>query len=107
MDEGAIGLPGRTVLAACGYTQNTGMVWADSSKNHVTSWGGAPVLVEGIAAEIEIKTEGRPLAVWALDERGQRRDALPVRTAGDRAIFNISPRCKTLWYELVITSPAP
>jgi len=37
---------------------------------------------------------------WALDERGQRREALPVETVGeDRAAVALGPQWRTLWYE--------
>ena len=42
------------------------------------------------------------VAVWALDERGQRREQVPVTDAGGKASFEIGAKYKTLWYEAVI-----
>lgn len=106
-DGAAIGSPGSALLVAAGYTENSGMVWQNEQKNHVTSWGRSPVLVEGVPAEIRLDTAGKPLAVWALDEAGQRREALPVRTEDGLAVFSIGPVHKTLWYEIVVSPLAP
>ena len=99
----AIGAPGRALLVAAGDTANTDMVWRDDAHDHLTSWGRAPVLVEGVAAEIELDLRGARVEVWALDECGARREALPVRHEGDLAIFQIGPAHQTLWYEIVVS----
>lgn len=102
-DGERLGAVGTALLVAAGDTENTGMVWRDERKNNLASWGGAPVLVEGIAAEIEIETGDAALAVWALDESGRRRTPLPVRTRSGHSVFSIGPEHKTLWYEIVVT----
>ena len=58
-------------------------------------WGRAPVLVEGPAATIELPGGGK-FKAWALDERGQRREELPVADGK----LTIGPQFKTLWYEV-------
>ncbi len=101
-----VGSAGSALLVAAGDTENNGMVWRDERKNNVTNWGRAPVLVEGVAAEIAVETGGAPLAVWALDESAQRRAPVPVRGEGARAVFAIGPEHQTLWYEIVVTAPS-
>ena len=58
--------------------------------------GHAPSLVEGIAAKITLPVSGKKMKVWALDERGQRRDEIPL-TGGT---LEIGPQYRTLWYEV-------
>ncbi|MBX3737973.1 MAG: hypothetical protein KF715_14855 [Candidatus Didemnitutus sp.] len=100
MDGNAIGTAGRALLVACGDLENTGQIWKSSARDSVTAWGSAPVVVEGIPAEISVMTS-LEVAVWALDERGQRRAEVPVRREASRITFSIGPECRTLWYEVV------
>jgi hypothetical protein len=87
----------RILITAAGTAENTGMKWRDPEKTSVgTEWGGAPSLVEGIAATITLPTAGK-FKAWALDERGQRREEMPV--IGRK--LELSPEHKTLWYEVV------
>jgi hypothetical protein len=105
MEGSFLGQPGRALLTACGDTENTGMVWANPSKTSVKSWGDAPVLVEGINAEITLLVGAGKVEVWALDEKGQRHRPVPTRGDGTHATFSIGPEYRTLWYEIVVTSP--
>jgi hypothetical protein len=84
------------LVCATGSAENTGMGWKNAGHTTVGGdWGSAPALVEGITAQIELATN-RKLKVWALDERGQRRDEM--KTNG--AKFRIGPEHRTLWYEV-------
>jgi hypothetical protein len=87
----------RILVTATGYAENTGMKWVNDEKNSVgRNWGGRPSLVEGIPATVQLPTKGR-LKAWALDERGQRREEVPI-TDGK---LQIGPEHRTLWYEIV------
>ncbi len=99
MEGGDLGAAGHALLVACGYIENTGMTWRDADKHLPGDWGRAPTLVEGVAARFALATS-RPVAVWALDERGQRRERVPVTAAGGFARWEIGPAHRTLWYEL-------
>ncbi len=86
----------RILITATGDIANTDMGWKNAEKTTVgRDWGRAPVLVEGPAATIELPGGGA-FKAWALDERGQRREELPV-AAGK---LTIGPQFKTLWYEV-------
>ena len=84
------------LITATGDIANTDMGWKNAEKTTVgRDWGRAPVLVEGPAATIELPG-GSAFKAWALDERGKRREEIPV--AGSK--LTIGPQFKTLWYEV-------
>lgn len=65
-------------------------------------WGRAPTLLEDIPATITLPVAARRLEAFALDERGQRREKLPVIDNGGKASVRIGAGNPTPWYELVI-----
>lgn len=84
------------LIATTGDIANTDMGWKNAEKTTVgRDWGRAPVLVEGPAATIELPGGGA-FKAWALDERGQRREEIPVANGK----LTIGPQWKTLWYEV-------
>lgn len=103
----------RLVIVALGYSQNSGARWAKypdlllpgppPEGERVTvgrAWGHAPVLAEGVPATVIVPLRGRTLAAWALDGRGQRVSPVPVLTDGSRAVVDVGPAYRTLWYEV-------
>lgn len=104
MDGSVIGTAGRALLVACGDLENTGQVWKSAVRDSVSAWGSAPVVVEGIPAKITVTTL-TDVAVWSLDEKGQRRQQLSVHRAGNQVVFSIRPEHRTLWYEVVFGAP--
>ncbi|MCS7225102.1 MAG: carbohydrate binding domain-containing protein [Armatimonadetes bacterium] len=93
----------RFLITATGYAENTNMVWKDPEKSSVgRQWGDPPSLVEGIAARLTFRLPASEATAWALDERGQRKKALPVRVQGQVVSLSIGPDARTLWYELEI-----
>ncbi|MHA3773287.1 carbohydrate binding domain-containing protein [Verrucomicrobiota bacterium sgz303538] len=86
----------RVLVTATGYAENSGMQWKNAEKTTVGSnWGKRPSLVEGVSATIKLPNASK-LRAWALDERGQRRDEVPLKDGA----LQIGPEHKTLWYEL-------
>jgi hypothetical protein len=84
------GTPKHLLLTATGDVENTAMGWKNAEKSTVgRDWGKAPVLVEGPAAKIEIPGEGK-LKAWVLDERGQRREEIPM----EGGTLEIGPKYK-------------
>ena len=84
------------LITATGSIENTKMGWKNEKRTTVgRDWGMPPVLVEGPKATIALPGGGR-FKAWALDERGQRREEVPVRDAK----LEIGPQFKTLWYEV-------
>ncbi|MGC8743566.1 MAG: carbohydrate binding domain-containing protein [Verrucomicrobiia bacterium] len=92
------------LLTTTGYAQNKDMKWKNPEKSSVgRNWGSAPSLVEGISAKISVvKTGSKKISIWALDERGNRREQLPVSAVNNAYQFSINPGLKTLWYEIQI-----
>lgn len=94
--------PGRVLVTALGQEENTAQPWRDAAKTTTgRSFGRAPVLVEGVGARVTLPVPAARVAAWALDERGRRREPLPV-TGAERATVEIGERWKTLWYEVEI-----
>lgn len=94
--------PGRILITALGQMENTGQIWLDDKKTTLgRNWGKAPILVEGIGARLVLPVPARRVRAWALDERGNRREPLPV-SGGARASVEIGERYRTLWYEVEV-----
>ncbi len=94
--------PNHWFVTATGYAENTGMKWKDDQRSSVgRAWGEAPSRVEGVEATLSLRSAGRAIRAWALDERGQRREPLKVEAAGSEAArIRLGPAARTLWYEL-------
>jgi len=84
---------------AAGSTDLKGMSLYNGLITCGTSWGESPTLVEGVPSAIKIKTS-EDIEVWALDNRGERLNQVPVSTEGDRKAFYIGPEFGTVWYEI-------
>ncbi|MCS7304397.1 MAG: carbohydrate binding domain-containing protein [Thermoguttaceae bacterium] len=98
--------PGRILLAATGWVQNTGAVLKQLGNQQVTlgnQWGQEPVLCEGIPAEVVIFISPDRVKFYALDEAGRR--ALPIqveKSPTGHTLLRLGPSYKTLWYEIEI-----
>jgi hypothetical protein len=96
--------PARMLITATGNVENTDMGWKNPEHTTVgRDWGTAPTLAEGIPARVILPAPAPRVTAWVLDERGQRREALPVDAAGpDHAALNLGPQWRTLWYEVEV-----
>lgn len=95
--------PAKALLVATGYAENTHIGWKNKEKTTVgRDWGEPPSLVETIPATITLPVPFTKAEVWALDEKGQRGQAVPVRNQAGLAAFEIGLPAKTLWYEVEI-----
>lgn len=111
----------RLIIVALGYAQNTNPGWKIYPDHRLDSgpppegaaitlgraWGGPPVLAEGVPARITLPAPRGRVQIWALDERGQRRESVPVRVERGRAAVEVDPSYRTLWYEVEVPSGAP
>jgi len=98
-----LGEPGRSLLVACGRTENTGWEWKNPRGNSLKSWGNAPSLVNGVHARLTWKLpRGKTLSVWALDERGQRKNPVPTSATLGGWVVDLDPKYRTIWYELEV-----
>lgn len=102
--------PGRALVVATGYAENTHMGWKDETKSSVgRNWGEPPSLVEVVPVRILLPAPAQQVRLWALDERGQRAQEVPVQSQNGRALLALGPPQRTLWYEVVLgkVSPSP
>jgi hypothetical protein len=98
--------PASILLAATGLTQNTGMELEQLEEKFVTArngdWGRAPVLTEGIPAEIELPAPASRTRCFALDPNGERLKEVPVEETPSGSRIVIGPQYQTIWYEIEI-----
>lgn len=95
--------PVRWLITATGYAENTGLKWKNAEKSSVgRDWGTAPSRVEGVPARLTVSRPPARVQAWVLDERGQRRQTLPVASESDgrATTITLGPQWQTLWYEL-------
>ncbi|MGO9199371.1 MAG: hypothetical protein ACLQM8_02380 [Limisphaerales bacterium] len=92
----------RILLTAAGNVENAGMGWNADRTSVGTRWGSAPTICEGIAARVTLAALPKSAKVYALNGAGARAGQVPVSAAGGRLSFDIGPRFKTLWYEIVV-----
>jgi hypothetical protein len=105
MDGQGFEQPGRILIAANGVVQNSEAQTVNLGHNRVTlrdQWGTAPILCEGIDAEIALPVAAQRVSIYPLDERGDRRSPLVVRAANGRAVLPLRSTENTLWYEVEI-----
>jgi hypothetical protein len=91
----------RMLLTAVGNVENTGMGWNTDHTSVGTQWGRAPTICEGIGAKVTISTSAKAIRVYVIDGSGVRAGEVPASVAGGKASFEIGPRYKTVWYEVV------
>jgi hypothetical protein len=97
--------PGHILIAATGWIQNSGAELQDLGQRRVTlsnQWGQEPVLCEGIPARIELPIGRDRVQFFPLDEAGNRRDAVAVSGSANRAQIELTPKHKTIWYEVTV-----
>ena len=105
------------VLAAVGAQQNANVTWYQYPSTVVqfppaeginvtlkNNWGTATSLVEGVNAIIDLPFGPTNITVWALDNRGQRKQSLPVATNSGKAQITIGPNNTSVWYEISINT---
>ena len=102
------GGPERYLFVITGETRNTDMQFESLGGDRVTfgnRWGKAPVLCEGVAAKLRVKTE-LGVRCWALDQSGNRGQEIRVSKSGSGsdtwAVIETKPEYKTIWYEIEV-----
>ncbi len=103
MEGEQFGGAGRVMIAATGDVENTNMGWKDATRTSVgRNWGEAPSLIEAAPASVAFAVDPERVSAWALDERGQRAEELHVASDDGRALLQLGPPYRTLWYEVEI-----
>lgn len=96
----------RILLAVTGQAHNSGARFTEHRQANGSvkistrgaDWGGGPFLVEGVPATVQLPA---PVArCWALDERGERKASVPVRTVPGGTAVDVDGRYETVWYEI-------
>jgi len=91
------------LLVATGWWENTGQMWKDANKDSVgNQWGGPPILMEVVPFTLTLPAATNRISAWALDERGQRRVALPITGTSTNATITVSAAAGSIWYELEV-----
>jgi hypothetical protein len=89
------------LLVAGGWWENTGQVWTDTNKVSVgDQWGQAPVLVEVVPFTFTLPVGTNQVQAWSLDERGQRKAALPVSGNESSCTLTVDTNAGSIWYEV-------
>jgi hypothetical protein len=88
------------LISAVGKVENQGMVWNESRTSVGRDWGKGPVMAEGISARIFLPASLMGGMTYALDGGGARVTLIPYREEAGRAVFDLGPQRKTLWYEV-------
>lgn len=97
--------PGRILIAATGLMENTGAKLESLGGDRITlrrNWGSEPILCEGVPAEVTLPVPAERVTFYPLDEAGNRREAASVENRDGKALLQLGPQHKTLWYEAEI-----
>ncbi|MGH7971620.1 MAG: hypothetical protein ACREIC_23140, partial [Limisphaerales bacterium] len=91
------------LVVATGWWENTGQVWTDTNKVSVgNAWGKAPVLTEVVPFTLTLPVATNSVTVWALDERGQRKTALPIAGDSHSTVLTVT-NSGSIWYEIHVS----
>jgi hypothetical protein len=105
IDGRGFGQPGRILIAATGFVQNTDAKLERLGEHRVTTrdqWGDGPILCEGVRATVTLPVASDRVKCYPLDEAGNRRQAIAVGSADDLTNVELDPKHRTLWYEVDI-----
>ncbi len=95
---------GTALLIACGQVDNTGMQWQNAEKTSLgTAWGTAPILAEVVPFTLTLPVAPERVKVTILDQRGRRREDLPVGVTNGMAQIVIGTNTASIWYEIKVS----
>ena len=106
LDEGGFASPGRILIAATGYIQNTGRTPDTVSEDMITYGRRLGQATHSLRRHPPCespspKASRRPPS-YPLDEAGNRREGFEVKPTRGYVILDLGPEYRTLWYEVVI-----
>jgi len=85
----------RILVVAAGRIENTNMGWNEERTSVQNKWGSAPVVAEGIEAQITLPAGKNAMP---LDGAGKPKQPVELQTAGSSTVLTIGPQYETLWY---------
>lgn len=97
VDSRSIADSARVLLSLATRIENTNMGWDAERKSVGKKWGSAPVVAQGVPAEIILPGDAAP-RVWALDPRGEKSSPISVSRTGNGWQLVVGPQYRTLWY---------
>ncbi len=100
LDEEPLSDSARILVTIVARAENTGMKWNAAHNSVGTDWGRGPTIAERVPATIELATNG-PRTVYTLKPDGTRARKVQVAYAEGRLTFTVSPKDRTLHYEVV------
>ncbi len=90
---------GKALLALATHVENTNMGWDEQRKTVGKEWGTAPLVAQGVPAELVLPGQVKP-RVTALAADGKPATAVPVTGAPGAWRVTLGPQYKTLWYAI-------
>ncbi|MGI5869320.1 MAG: sugar-binding protein [Kiritimatiellia bacterium] len=93
----------RLLLVAAGRMQNTGQQYAADPDGavRISNVGKGPCLVEALRGTVVLGlADPETKSVYALDQAGRRLGKVESNVSGGMLGFDLSPRWRTIWYEI-------
>ncbi|OYT71634.1 MAG: hypothetical protein CFK49_05190 [Armatimonadetes bacterium JP3_11] len=94
------------LITAISTAENTGWNFRELGDNRVTvgaQWGSPPTQIAVPTITLIVPYSASQVRCWALGENGARRSVVPATPQGkDRAALELTPKYRTLWYEVEI-----
>lgn len=90
---------GKALLALATHVENTNMEWDEQRKTVGKKWGTAPLVAQGVPAELVLPGQAKP-RVTALAADGKPAGDVPVTGAPGAWRVTLGPQYKTLWYAI-------
>ena len=87
------------LLALATRVENTNMGWSEDRRTVGKKWGSAPLVAQGVAADLVLPGRDRP-RVTALDSLGRPAGDVPVGGQPGRWTLSLDPKYRTLWYAI-------
>jgi hypothetical protein len=95
LTDDALDVTGNILLTAVGRAENTD---AKFEGEQMLEYGRPPITVEVIEADIELRTDNKNLAIWAVGPEGVYVGRLPVMYEDGVAKFKIGDTHKSMYY---------
>lgn len=99
IDTNAIAVSDRMLLTAVADAHKKGVTLTKDGK-FIATTGQYPFLMEPVVATITIK-KGGDFEVYAIDQRGQRKQSVATTSKGDGFTFNINADYGAVHYEII------
>ncbi len=97
----------RALIIAISTAENTGWSLRNLGENRITvgnQWGSPPTRVSVPTALLTLPYPAQRIKAWVLDENGARaREISPASRGKDRALLELSPKFRTVWYEVEVS----